>query len=368
MKTAKIQDLNEGDILARPITDSYGRVLLQKGVKFTNRIIQRLADFQFKYVYVQDELTEDIYPQDRLDDQIRFETIHYIRESFRAFNEQPTNLKRNQYILEKSLKEVQKKVGEINEIIQDNEEILSIMSDLFLYDDYVYMHSLNVTVYSLALANELNYPKHKIEQIGIGALLHDLGKTQVPKSILNKPGKLTDLEFSIIKEHTIYGYDLLKHANLPNEVKYCVVQHHERLNGSGYPYGLVGPNIHPYAQILAVTDVFDAVTTNRVYRPGLLPHEGLEILYSGSGELFLPEYVDLFRRNISIYPNGAEVELSNGAKGIICEQNKHLPDRPKVRILENEEGKLHKSQVYEINLATTLDVMITQCNVSSFNG
>lgn len=157
MKTAKIQDLNEGDILARPITDSYGRVLLQKGVKFTNRIIQRLADFQFKYVYVQDELTEDIYPQDLLDDQIRFETIHYIRESFRAFNEQPTNLKRNQYILEKSLKEVQKKVGEINEIIQDNEEILSIMSDLFLYDDYVYMHSLNVTVYSLALANELNY-------------------------------------------------------------------------------------------------------------------------------------------------------------------------------------------------------------------
>lgn len=109
MKTAKIQDLNEGDILARPITDSYGRVLLQKGVKFTNRIIQRLADFQFKYVYVQDELTEDIYPQDLLDDQIRFETIHYIRESFRAFNEQPTNLKRNQYILEKSLKEVSKK-------------------------------------------------------------------------------------------------------------------------------------------------------------------------------------------------------------------------------------------------------------------
>ncbi len=361
MKTAKIEQLNEGDVLAKPIIDSYGRVLLQKGVVFTERIIRRLADFQFKFVYIHDDMTDDIIPYELLDDQMRIETIQQIRNSFNVLNESQPN---DYYVIEKTLKDVQKKVNEINEVIQGHDEMLSIMSDLFLYDDYLYMHSLNVTVYTLALANELDFSNSKIEQIGIGALLHDLGKTKIPKSILNKPNQLTDLEFDVIKEHTIYGYDLIKSAtSLTEEVKYCVVQHHERLNGSGYPYGLKGQNIHPYAQILAVTDVFDAVTSNRVYRPGILPHEGLEVLYSGSGEFFQPEYVDLFRKNISIYPNGTYVELSTGEKGIVAKQNKHLPDRPTIRIVESREGSLHKSAVYEIDLATRMDVLITNSNI-----
>ncbi|MFD2637773.1 HD-GYP domain-containing protein [Piscibacillus salipiscarius] len=363
MKAVTIDALRPGDQLAKPIIDAYGRILLQKEVIFTQKLIKRLKEFNFRYVYIEDALSEDIMPQNIIDEQLRVEAISKIRQTFKIFD-QYNEKEHKQYVLERSVKEVQETVNEIINVVNEHDEILSIMSDIFMFDDYLYNHSVNVTVYTLVLARELNFSERQIEEIGIGAMLHDIGKMHVPKSIIDKPGKLTDMEFEVVKEHTTYGYEILKQfKQIPQAVANCAYQHHERLDGSGYPLGLKESNIHEYAKIMAVSDVFDAVTSNRVYRNAFLPHEGLEILYSGSGTQYSQEYIELFKRHISIYPNGSYVALSDGRKGIIAHQTK-VPDRPVIRILEEQEHEIHTSQVYDLNLAFNPSVVITECNTT----
>ncbi|RPF50339.1 HD-GYP domain-containing protein [Aquisalibacillus elongatus] len=363
MKAVRLEYLRPGDQLAHPIIDSYGRVLLQKEVIFTEKLIKRLSDLDFKYVYIEDELSDDIIPQNIIDEELRIEAISNIRNTFKVFH-QYKKKKHQQYMLEQSVNTVQQTVNDIIGVVDQHDEILSIMSDIFMFDDYLYNHSVNVTVYTLVLAKELNYSSRQIEEIGIGAMLHDIGKVKVPKSIIDKPGKLTDMEFEVVKEHTTYGYEILKQfKGIPSVVANCAYQHHERLDGSGYPLGLKGPNIHEYAKIMAVSDVFDAVTSNRVYRNAFLPHEGLEILYSGSGTQYSQEYINLFRKHISIYPNGAYVTLSDGRSGIIASQTK-IPDRPIVRILDEGEQPISKSEVYDLDLSQKPDVVITDCNTT----
>ncbi|WP_175615130.1 HD-GYP domain-containing protein [Piscibacillus halophilus] len=361
MKAVTMNALRPGDQLANPIIDAYGRVLLQKDVIFTEKLIKRLKDFDFRYVYIEDSLSEDIAPQNIINERLRVEAISKIRQTFKVFDEYD-HQKHKQYMLERSMNEVQSTVNEIIDVVKSHDEILSIMSDIFMFDDYLYNHSVNVTVYTLVLARELHFSDRQIEEIGIGAMLHDIGKMKVPKTIIDKPGKLTDMEFEVVKEHTTYGYDILKQfKNIPQSVAYCAYQHHERLDGSGYPLGLKEPNIHEYAKIMAVSDVFDAVTSNRVYRNAFLPHEGLEILYSGSDTQYSPKYINLFRRHISIYPNGSYVALSDGRKGIIVRQTK-VPDRPVIRILEEQDHEIHASQVYDLDLTKHLSLVITDCN------
>src|SRR5690606_17963818 len=138
--------------------------------------------------------------------------------------------------------------------------------------------------YSLAIGLKLGYSEAQLEGLGIGAILHDIGKVAIPLEILNKKGKLSEEEYTLVKEHTTNGFEILrKIEELPLLAAHCAYQHHERLDGSGYPRGLKGDDIHPYAKLLAVTDVFDALTTERSYRKAMLPHIALEVIFSGTG-------------------------------------------------------------------------------------
>ncbi|MBD3108214.1 HD-GYP domain-containing protein [Bacillus sp. AGMB 02131] len=194
----------------------------------------------------------------------------------------------------------------------------------------------------------------------MGTILHDVGKLKVPREILMKPGELADEEFAIIKKHTEYGFVILKEVKtIPLVVALCAYQHHERLDGTGYPQGLKDEDIHYYAKIIAVADVFDAITSNRVYREAMLPHEGLEILYAGCGRLFDLQIVEAFRSAVAIYPVGVTVELSNRTVGIVKKQNIGLGDRPIIEIIEEDGKKL--SSPYVINLSEKLDIVVTGC-------
>ena len=162
---------------------------------------------------------------------------------------------------------------------------MSILSDVCVHDTYIFTHSLNVALYSLAVGMELKLPRNQLEDIGLGALMHDIGKVSMPKEILLKPGKLTDEEFTIIKIHsTEEGFDLLRNTHtVPLLVAHCAFQHHESLDGSGYPRGIKEKDIHHYAKIIAVADVFDAVTSAMgITGSAMLPHEGLGIILCGS--------------------------------------------------------------------------------------
>ena len=165
-----------------------------------------------------------------------------------------------------------------------------------------------------------------------------------------KPDKLTEEEFAEIKKHTESGFMILKEVKtIPLVVAHCAYPHHERLDGTGYPRGLKDDEIQYFAKIIAVADVFDAITSNRVYRNAMLPHEVLEILYAGCGRLFDLKIVEAFRSAVAIYPVGVTGELSNRTLGTVKKQNMGLGDRPIIEIME-EDGK-SLDEPYQIDLS-----------------
>ncbi|MFT8322577.1 MAG: HD-GYP domain-containing protein [Bacillus sp. (in: firmicutes)] len=348
----------EGVILAKPILNERGKILINSGVKIDNKMIKRLMELRISYLYIEDGRTNDIYPEPSISDDLKKEAMKTIETNFTEIKE---SVNKSKFIMmEKATSTFKKLISNVLEELQGHRELSSMMSDVFLYDDYIFSHSLNVTIYSLALGIELNLTANQLKILGLGAILHDVGKINIPLKILLKPEKLTKQEFGIIKSHAETGYKMLK--DIPNMsllVAHCAYQHHERINGSGYPRGIKGEEIHLFGKIIAVADVFDAITSNRVYKRALLPHEALEILYGGIDSLYDAKIVEAFRKAIILYPNGLSVSLSNGEKGVICRQNNGLNERPVVRVLEKEDGT--EIAPYEIDLKESLSIVITEC-------
>ncbi|MGP4040598.1 HD-GYP domain-containing protein [Gracilibacillus sp. D59] len=354
MRLVPTKFIRAGIELAKPIYDARGRVLLQKNIRLTESMVNRLKSSGITYVFTREEDTDDIIVHPPIPDQQRIEAVQKIKETFRSFESE--DLTKNNYLLEKAALKLEQLVKEIANELSKNDDVIHYLSDLLIIDDYVFSHSLNVSMYTLALAQELKLKDKDLEQLGLGAVLHDIGKIIIPDEILNKSGKLSDMEFKLVKAHTEYGFDLLRKAhNIPLLVAHCAYQHHERLDGSGYPRGIKADDIHPFARIIGVADVFDAVTSNRVYRDAMLPHEGLEILYTGAGTQFDMHLVETFKKTVALYPNGLTVYLSDGSEGVVAQQNYQMFERPIIRVLK-ENGL--KVKPYDLDLSKVLDVMI----------
>lgn len=255
---------------------------------------------------------------------------------------------------EVELGEVRKAASELSsEIVRDPQVLLQI-AVLKLIDDYTFSHAVHTSIYAATLAQFLGYSKERVQEICLSALLHDIGKADVPDEILNKPGLLTEDEFRVMKEHVRYSYNrLYRLQDVSRDLLLAIAQHHERMDGSGYLRGLRGTEIHEWARLLAIADVYDAVTTKRVYRDALLPHEGAEVLMGSAGELD-PEFLEIFIRNINFYPVGCRVRLSTGEVGTVKEVYPDIPFRPVVQV-NRAEGAGKR----EINLVRDLTVFIT---------
>jgi putative nucleotidyltransferase with HDIG domain len=360
MRYVSTNTVQPGTILARSIYNDKGQVLLNEGVALKEGIIKRLADMGIPYIYIKDVNTEDIYYKEVIPRKLKTEAIHSIEKTFHKINLNealPSSI-----AIEEASRGLTELVRDLSTQIKNNHDLLSILSDVYTYDNYIFTHSFNVTLYSLAIGRELGLTEKELEILGLGAILHDVGKMKIPSEILFKTGKLTDEEFEAIKKHPQDGFDILRNVQtISLLVAHCAYQHHERINGSGYPRRIKGDDIHPFAKILAVADVFDAVTSDRVYRGAMLPHNGLEILFAGAGNLFEEDIVKAFRRAVAIYPVGVTVELSDGRKGVVSKQNTQMSDRPVVRILEENGNDVAP---YELDLILELSVVITGCDTT----
>ncbi|SFJ41205.1 HD-GYP domain, c-di-GMP phosphodiesterase class II (or its inactivated variant) [Halobacillus dabanensis] len=358
MRVVATRSLEPGSVLAKTIYNENGQALLHQGVSFTEKVINRLKAYDITYVYIEDGRTEDVIAHSPISEQMRMKAIKSIKQTFSAANHSFTT---KSYMLERSGTEMRGVVRSLMEELRNHKEVVSLLSDVFTFDDYIFTHSLNVTMYALALGKELRLSTVQLEELGLGSILHDVGKISVPREILQKRGKLTEEEFEWIKIHSEAGFEMLRQSpNIPLLAAHCAYQHHERLDGSGYPRGIYGQDIHLFGKILAIADVFDAVTSNRVYREAMLPHEGLEILYSGAGTLFDKDMVEAFRRCIAVYPNGLSVRLGDGRKGIVVKQHPHLCDRPTVRIINDD-----RTIGQDLDLSKELNIMVTNCHTTS---
>ena len=251
-----------------------------------------------------------------------------------------------------SASKIEEAAQDIVESILRNPDALISLCQIKGYDEYTYTHSVNVSVLSTSLAYSLGYNRDRLLEVGVGGVLHDIGKMRVPENILNKPGKYLDWEFNIMKRHPEYGLSIVNEKKGISEVsKSMIIQHHERYNGKGYPHGLKGQEIAEIGLISAVVDVYDALTSNRVYRAAWTPQKALAFIFQGCDEDYSREIVERFTRQMGIYPVGSFVRLMSGEMGVVVRVDRGNLLSPVVLMLFDVAGNRRTPPVeYDLSL------------------
>ncbi|MDL0430945.1 HD-GYP domain-containing protein [Marinobacter sp. TBZ242] len=225
---------------------------------------------------------------------------------------------------------------ELQSSVFRNANALSCLGRIREKDNYLLEHSVNLSVLMSLFGNFRKLPPDVLHQTIVGALLHDIGKILTPDEILHKPGRLTSEEFEVMKAHARHSRDILKSTEGIGELTIITAaEHHERLDGSGYPEGLRGDEISIYGRMVAITDVYDAITSDRVYHKGLTPTQGLKKLLEWSGSHLDPALVREFIRCVGLYPIGSLVLLESGRLGVVVETNDEDQRLPVVRVMYN---------------------------------
>ncbi|WP_159882924.1 HD-GYP domain-containing protein [Paenibacillus puerhi] len=362
MRLLSTSSCQAGMRLGKSIFSEDGIVLLNVGVELTDALIRRLLHFGIDYVYIADPATDDVQVEDLISEETRAHAIQEVRTHFRAFIENNSASKISKgHVLGRAFSNVMKMI--IDDLQDNKPGTLIMLMNMNVMNNYLYQHSLNVCIYVTMLGMVNGYSRDQLTTIGLGALLHDIGLTKVPGSLLNKPGALSEAEYAEIKKHPELGFQILKEEpNIPLLSAHCAFQHHEREDGGGYPRGILGADIHEYAKWIAVADSYDAMTTHRAHRPAMLPHQAMEVLFAGVGTLFDQKKVALFRDNVAIYPIGVTVLLSSKVKGVVVAINPAVPQRPTVRVLEDADGK-RLAQPYEVDLSEKLTLFIESVDI-----
>jgi putative nucleotidyltransferase with HDIG domain len=304
IKTVDVAKCNKGDILAYDILNDYGVALVAKDTIINAYIIERLKSYGIKSIKIYYKSSSIVEEFKKSYTEVLLQTKDIFQD---IISGKPLDYDRVSYVTEK-----------IYSSINENDKIISFLNFIQDTDGYTYTHCVNVAFYSMLIAKWLHFTERKVKLAAKSGLLHDVGKIKVPNEILNKKGKLTKEEFDIIKEHTVLGYDLIKDIKeIEDEIKSAVLLHHERVDGSGYPYHFYSDNVNLFARIVAIADVFDAMTSDRVYRDKSTPFDVLAMFKTIGIGRFDTQVLNLFISKLSTFLVGSKVLLSSGKTGEI---------------------------------------------------
>jgi HD-GYP domain-containing protein (c-di-GMP phosphodiesterase class II) len=346
MRLIPCRKIREGMELARDVvTGPPGTApLLRTGVQLSERYAKALPQAGIGSVWIEDDLGRDIDVVEPLTPETRAK-VH--RATGDALDAARNSLKHGAGLPDAVVASLAEVADALVADLLEIPEAALTLDDLSSFDAYTHRHSVQVSVLGLLLARRAwtkegwtdyrgrqRYDRFgdRLRKLGIGLLVHDVGKLAVPPEVLNKPARLSDEEMDVMRTHPEAGVELLRAADLSPLTLSVIRDHHERPDGSGYPNGLKSNAIHEFARFAAVADVYDAVTSKRVYSGAVQPHVGVKIIRDGAGTQFCSTVVRHFRAVVMPYPVGHEVVLPDGRKGVVAAVDPLDPDRPTVRV------------------------------------
>lgn len=313
MRYVLVKDLKPGMILAQELTDPNGRVLAEENSKLSEFAIKKLLKDGYDGLYIQDELSADI----RIESAIRSNLWTTAMDCVRR----------------RDINGCKRAADAIVQALWGKKEVPLDLSEFRTNDNYIYAHSVNVTILCCLVGMGFEFSEDEMRNLAFAALIHDIGKLDIPALIRNKAGRLTREEYQIMKNHAVISYEMIKErVDISAHVKKAVRSHHENVDGSGYPDGIMGEEQSVFTKILHVVDVYDALISRSPYKKPYSPQEAAEYLMGGCGVLFDQDVVMTLLKYVPMYPKGSDVVLSDGRMGIITENTGVHNLRPVVRL------------------------------------
>ena len=338
-KTIFIFDAVEGDIVSEDIYTPDGNILVKKDTVLDYSIISNISGNHILEIKVYDRESEQSFEDSEIENNENEKYFDKIRKSAqykqfkKTYDENIIDIKDglNEVVANNAPIDTDMLIEGTQQILSDNKnslQIFDMLHSMRQFDDLTYVHCVNVALIASIIGKWLGYGEDDIKVLIISGILHDIGKLMIPNEILTKPGKLSSDEFKIMKQHVNLGYEKLKNQNIDMRVKEACLLHHEKCDGTGYPFGLKSKDIPAVAKIIAVADVYDAMTAARVYRGALCPFEVIKIMYNDAFTKFDPAYILPFLKNVASSYIHNDVRLSDGRKGkviLINDNALHLP-------------------------------------------
>ncbi len=341
IKKISIDKAVVGMVIAADVITNTGINLMSKNTVLNKKNITKLKLYSIEYIEIYKEQKSDIdfqhlFMSNDTKPKTQYKDIKVINE-FRSNHQNKQDVLKNKMmdISEGKKIEIPELYSISNELIEkmnDKSQLFSFLNNLQYFDDYTYSHSVNVSLVSYTLGQWLGYSGEELQCISVAGLLHDIGKTKVSIDLLNKKEKLTTEEFNEIKKHCVYGFRIIEKQNIPYNVKMAVLMHHEKIDGSGYPMGLKGDEINDYAKIIAIADIYDAMTSERPYRKKYCPFSVIEFFEKNYITKLDTKFLMTFLNNIAHCYLDSWVELSTGEEAKIKFINTKKPSKPIVQI------------------------------------
>ena len=350
MQRVSVGFLEAGMVAARNVHSAEGRLLVTKETVLSEAMVANIQKTSLGSIYVRNPLFQDIEAEEVVTEDNRRKAVMALKSAVTAY--QKTKVLDIQP-LKKVLREL------VVEIIRNRDSMIHQL-DMRTYQDYIYAHSVNTCVLSVLIAVNLDYPEGKLTDLALGTMLHDVGMMMLPDALLMKMGNLTPEESKQVQQHPEDGFNILRTVReIPITVAHIAYQHHERVDGKGYPRNLTADKILEFAKVAAVADTFDALVSDRPYRKGMVPHEAYEVMMALADSYVDRDILHLFLTHVAIYPVGSVVQLDNGQHGVVTKVLPRLQTRPQVRLLTDQQGNLLSEQT-EIDLTQHLTLMISR--------
>lgn len=342
----RTRSLQNGMKIDQAIVDRRGRILIARGAVMDEYLIDSLLKLGINGVYIREGeedpeeekislLAQSVIEKTRVEDRAKVKLTESVKKRVAEGIQYLYNNTETQDFADAT----DQITGELMRAISDNEAIAVDISTLKISDEYTFKHSVDVATMAMIVAKQHGLNNREVYEIGIAGLLHDLGKSKIPNEVLNKPGRLTDEEFAIMKQHSVYGYEILKEKEgYSPAVLLGVLQHHEKMNGKGYPMGVSSEKMHLFAKILSIVDIYDALVTERSYKKAFSQRDAVEMIMSMTQELDLG-VMKSFLESMILYPVDTIVQLSNGEKAKVVQNNPGYILRPKVVGIDS--GKIY---------------------------